>query len=464
MSSLGRLVASLLVVLASQPVKADSCLSLMGEGSRIPNSFDAVCERKIPAIRRDGADSEIAIDGVPIALESVPLTEDLDAGLAEVAETSSLRITRVLRKDGNASIRQVTTVRNIGEHDIAPLQVRVPFDLAWRSDSVGDGLAGMLYAYRKVVGSSKSQITGALLKEEQIVVYVRHGFVRYQIAASESVEFSFDQTLEPGIAFAEVRSDALPPQAEISLSVLIDVYPSMGGAQLDTVFDGIMYSGLWEPLAWLCRWIERFLILMSGVFGNVVVGLVLFAIGVRLLTFPVNKWSATQQKKFSDAQARMAPYIAEAKETYKGAQQSERIVAIYKQFRITPLSGFKGSVGLLLQLPVLIAVFNVTTESALFKGETLLWINDLSMPDRLLDLGHSLPVLGSGFNLLPLLLGGVGWYSARMQGSANSGGLWLHAIITVLFYSFASALVLYWLTVNVLQAIEAKISARLAGS
>ena len=153
----------------------------------------------------------------------------------------------------------------------------------------------------------------------------------------------------------------------------------------------------------------------------------------------------------------MAPLIADAKRMLTGAEQSQKILDIYKQFNVSPMSGLKGSVALMVQLPVLIAVFNVTSESALFYGAGFLWVDDLSLPDRLITIGYALPVLGAGVNLLPLLLGGLGWYAARSMDSATPSGLWLHALITVLFYSFAAAIVLYWLSINLIQVFESRV-------
>ena len=41
--------------------------------------------------------------------------------------------------------------------------------------------------------------------------------------------------------------------------------------------------------------------------------------------------------------------------------------------------------------------------------------------------------------------------------SATPSGLWLHALITVLFYSFAAAIVLYWLSINLIQVFESRV-------
>ena len=110
-------------------------------------------------------------------------------------------------------------------------------------------------------------------------------------------------------------------------------------------------------------------------------------------------------------------------------------------------------------LPILIALFGVTTESTLFRDVPFLWASDLSLPDRALALSFSIPGLGSYLNMLPILLGIISVFAALIQSRSSGGtsprsGLLLALAFVVFFYSFAAALVLYWMVVNVSQIFE----------
>lgn len=264
------------------------------------------------------------------------------------------------------------------------------------------------------------------------------------------------------------EEDVLAPGEIRSFRQEISALPTSTGTLAEAGYGGLMYADLWSPLAALSRWIERALAGLSALTWGPAVAIVLLAVGIRLVTLPVSFWSARRQREFVEIGKRMQPQIDHARAHYKGAEQSERILAIYKENGISPFSGLKGSVGLFVQIPFLLAVFNVTTASALFAGAGFLWISDLSLPDTAAMLPFGIPLLGNHLNALPIALGAVNVFSLR-QPTAESGSgsrvtpLIVTLLIVFLFYSFAAAVVLYWLTVNLLQAGERILLRRIDG-
>jgi YidC/Oxa1 family membrane protein insertase len=221
----------------------------------------------------------------------------------------------------------------------------------------------------------------------------------------------------------------------------------------------LMYSDMWSPLRGLARLIERALEVLVGVVGNAGIAVILFALLLRAAMMPLGLWSIRQQRRFTEIQRQMKPKIEHINKTMKGAAKSERILEIYKEHGISPFSGLKGSLGLFVQLPILIALFAVTTESAMFREVPFLWFADLSLPDRTLALPFTIPGLGAYFNVLPILLGIVCVAAALIlsrsaSGSSPRAGLILALVFVVFFYSCAAALVTYWLVVNVSQIFE----------
>jgi YidC/Oxa1 family membrane protein insertase len=232
-----------------------------------------------------------------------------------------------------------------------------------------------------------------------------------------------------------------------------------GSASVSDNYRHILYSDLWWPIRVLARQIENALQILASLVGNVGVAIIIFAIFLRAILLPLGLWSIREQRSFARVQNEMKPKIDHINSTYKGAEKSERILGTYKEHGISPFSGLKGSMGLLIQLPILIAFFAVTTESALFRDATFLWATDLSLPDRAMSLSYSIPGMGAYLNLLPIILGIVSIAAAYIQvrsGAAASprSGLILALVFVGLFYSCAAALVLYWLVVNVAQIFE----------
>jgi YidC/Oxa1 family membrane protein insertase len=238
----------------------------------------------------------------------------------------------------------------------------------------------------------------------------------------------------------------------------ITASPTMTKTMAQAGYHNLIYADLWGPLGTLCRWVEAALSWLSNLIGNLGLAMILFAIATRLVTFPASVWSVRRQQEYKVRFERAKPQIDKARKDYEGAEQSERILAIYKDNRITPFSGLKGSVGLMVQIPFLLAVFNVTTRSSIFAHEKFLWISNLALPDGAVALPFVVPILGGYVNALPLALGVFNIFSSVKDQDASHTSKVIPIIISLLivtvFYSFSAALVLYWLTVNLLQAGE----------
>jgi YidC/Oxa1 family membrane protein insertase len=227
-------------------------------------------------------------------------------------------------------------------------------------------------------------------------------------------------------------------------------------------FHVFLYADMLSPLRYLARTIERVLQYLTTVVGNPGTAMVLFAVLVRLMLMPLSFWSIRQQRRFASIQKQMKPEITHIEENLDGPEKNENILQTYKAYGISPFSGLKGSISLFIQIPILIAVFAVTTESALFHNVPFLWLSDLSLPDRILFLPFSIPGLGAYINLLPIILGVISVLAAFVQSRSGDGGasaspragLILASIFVVFFYSCAAALVLYWIVANVSQIFE----------
>ncbi|MCU0638282.1 MAG: membrane protein insertase YidC [Candidatus Krumholzibacteria bacterium] len=164
-------------------------------------------------------------------------------------------------------------------------------------------------------------------------------------------------------------------------------------------------------------------------------------------------------KSMKDMQ-KLQPKLKEIQEKYKNDKQklNQETMRMYKESGVNPLGG---CLPLLLQMPVFIALFNVLSNMVELRGAPFaLWINDLSMPDALFDFGLNLPLLGSEFRLLPILMGAAMVVQSRMGGgdlpNAQTKMMqWMMPIVfTFVFYGMPSGLVLYWLVNNVLSIVQ----------
>jgi YidC/Oxa1 family membrane protein insertase len=168
-------------------------------------------------------------------------------------------------------------------------------------------------------------------------------------------------------------------------------------------------------------------------------------------------------KSMKDMQ-RLQPKIKELQEKYKDDKEklNKAMMKLYKDAGVNPLGG---CLPLLLQMPVFIALFNVLRNTIeLRNAPFMLWINDLSSPDVLFEFGASIPFVGSEFHLLPLLMGGLMVLQTKLgasptgeaapPGQAKMMSTMMPIVLTVVFYSMPSGLVLYWIVNNILTIIQ----------
>ncbi len=229
--------------------------------------------------------------------------------------------------------------------------------------------------------------------------------------------------------------------------------------------EGLMYSGLWFWLRWICQALYVLLnwIVMAVPHWGLAVMFLSVAVGV--LMRPLSKIADRLQDQVHATDARLAPGLAAIKKAYKGEQQSEKIIALYKAENVHPLYSLKSLAGVFVVIPVFIGAFDMLAENIHLSGEAFLWIADLSQPDAFTHLPLSLPFFGGDLNLLPFIMTGFSFVASRMHSHPamdaarqrkHARNLVLMSLgFLVLFYTFPAGMVLYWTTNNLISVIKA---------
>ena len=230
-------------------------------------------------------------------------------------------------------------------------------------------------------------------------------------------------------------------------------------------FEAFRFSHLWDGLAYL-SWIVT--AAGEGI-GNTLGGgwgwaIIVFAVILKILLLPLNIATGRLQRQVAQHQAALEPKIKSIKERYDGEEAHNLIIAAYKERGITPFYTLKPMAGALIQVPILIAIFNALAEMPQLHGESFLWIDDLAAPDVIGSLPFAVPFLGDTINLLPLLMTALTivstWVFKNCYSTAKSlkdqkRNLYLMSgMFFVLFYPFPAAMVLYWTVANLLQFIQ----------
>ncbi|MDN4165260.1 membrane protein insertase YidC [Cytophagales bacterium LB-30] len=158
-------------------------------------------------------------------------------------------------------------------------------------------------------------------------------------------------------------------------------------------------------LGWaLFSWINKFVIIQVFQFlekyisnyGIIIILLVLF---IKLILSPLSYSSYLSMAKMKI----LKPELDELKEKYGDDMQkiqSEQM-QLYSKAGVNPLSG---CIPLLLQMPILLAMFNFFPNSIELRQEAFLWADDLSTYDNILNLPFSIPFYGSHVSLFTILM------------------------------------------------------------
>jgi YidC/Oxa1 family membrane protein insertase len=204
-------------------------------------------------------------------------------------------------------------------------------------------------------------------------------------------------------------------------------------------------KGWFPPLTNFFTWA---LTATHGIIPNYGIAIIVITIIVRLLMYPVMQKQMKSMKKMSSMQPRMK----ELQEKFADdkSKQSEEMMKLYRESGFNPLTG---CLPMFLQLPVFIGLYYALQGAIQLRQEPFFgWITDLSAPETLFVVpGLDLPI-----RLLPLLMGASMVLQTRMTpttmdpAQARMMNTVMPVMFTVLFYGFASGLVLYWLVSNLL--------------
>ena len=216
----------------------------------------------------------------------------------------------------------------------------------------------------------------------------------------------------------------------------------------------------WQWLSSISWLIYIIMVFLYGLIPNYGIVVILFAVLIKAITYPLMAKQLRSTKKMQEIQ----PELNKIKLKYKHdpALQQQKMSALFQENGVNPLAG---CLPMLVQFPVLIAVFMVFRNTIVFRGEPFfLWITDLSSPDTLFVVG-SIPI-----NVLPFLMSLSMFYTMKASTAAQpSGGdpaqeatqkmmkYMFPGMMFFLFYAFPSGLNLYYLCFNVIQIIQQKI-------
>ncbi len=191
--------------------------------------------------------------------------------------------------------------------------------------------------------------------------------------------------------------------------------------------------------------------------SNYGLSIILLTILIKILFWPLTHKSYQSMKEMRKLQ----PMMAKIREKYKHNKQemNKQLMGLYKTYKINPMGG---CLPMIIQIPVFFAFYRILPNSIeLRHAPFVLWINDLSAPERLFSFPFQVPLMAPpyGIPILTLLMGASMFLQQKMTPTPGDPAqakmmMFLPIVFTFLFINFPSGLVLYWLVNNVLSIAQ----------
>ena len=154
------------------------------------------------------------------------------------------------------------------------------------------------------------------------------------------------------------------------------------------------------PLSWpIFRWINTLIIIPVFTFlghyiSNYGIIILVLTILIKLVLFPFTYKSYMSQAKMRV----LAPEIKEINDKYPGKENAmvrqQKTMELYSRAGANPMSG---CLPMLLQMPILIAMFSFFPSCIELRGESFMWAHDLSAPDAIISWDVNIPFISSTF-------------------------------------------------------------------
>ena len=177
--------------------------------------------------------------------------------------------------------------------------------------------------------------------------------------------------------------------------------------------------------------------------------IVILTIFINMAMFPLK----LKQIRSAQEMQRIAPHVKSIQDKYKQykfndprkQKMNQEVMKIYQEHHINPLGG---CLPMVIQLPFLYGFYNVLTSAIEMRHAPWIgWIKDLSAPDKFHLFGFPLPILPTVMIITMFIMQKM-TPMATVDPAQQRMMMIMPLVFGIMFYNFASGLVLFWLTGN----------------
>jgi len=217
---------------------------------------------------------------------------------------------------------------------------------------------------------------------------------------------------------------------------------------------------------WLVAWFSRFVIIpcfdfLGSFISNYGLVILLMTILIKLLISPLTIKSYKSSAKMQVIKPEIDKLNTKYPNEKDAMKKQQAMMDLYQKAGISPMGG---CLPMLLQMPILFAMFRFFPASIELRQQKFLWADDLSAYDSIWDFGFNIPLLGDHLSLFALLMAVTMFFyskmtSAQMSDDPNMAGMkfmsvWLMPIMMFFICNnLSAALSYYYLLSNIITMI-----------
>lgn len=183
----------------------------------------------------------------------------------------------------------------------------------------------------------------------------------------------------------------------------------------DLEMQQLVYLG-WPLFRIINRWFTIYVFDWLNTFFPMGVVLILITLLLKVITFPMVKKSYMSSAKMRV----LKPKLDEATKQYDKPEdqmkKQQAMMQLYSEYGVSPLSG---CLPMLIQLPIWIAMLNFVPNAIQLRGQSFLWMQDLSTYDPIVEWGTNIWLIGDHLSLTCILFCGANilytWFTMQQQ-------------------------------------------------
>ena len=217
---------------------------------------------------------------------------------------------------------------------------------------------------------------------------------------------------------------------------------------------------------WLVAWFSRLVIIpcfdfLGRFISNYGIVILLMTLLIKLLISPLTLKSYKSTARMQVIKPEIDKLNAKYPNEKDAMKKQQAMMDLYQKAGISPMGG---CLPMLLQMPILFAMFRFFPASIELRQQKFLWADDLSSYDSIWDFGVNVPLLGDHLSLFALLMAVTMFIyskmsSGQMSDDPNMAGMkfmsvWLMPIMMFFICNnLSSALSYYYLLSNIITMV-----------